>query len=616
MTESRGNPLTRFVRFLGRLLNGFRIVVLNAVFFLILFLVIGMFLAERELSVDDGIALVVAPQGTIVEQYTGNPVERALERMLGDEEPQARMRDLTLAIRNAAGDERIKALVVHTDELWGAGLAQLQELGRAIDAFRESGKPVLAYGDYFEQSQYYLAAHADEVMMHPDGLLFLEGLSRYRAYFKEGLDKLAVDVHLFRVGEYKSAGEPYVRNDMSQEARDANLNWLGELWDTYVSEVAAAREMDPVLVRDFIERYGPRLESAGGRASKAAVEAGLVDELATRDQFRDRLIGIVGEDEDSHSFRQIDFESYANAVRLTRINRPERKVAVVVAQGAIIGGEQPPGTIGAESTAQLLRDARFDDKVEAVVLRVDSGGGSAFASEVIRREIELTRKAGKPVVVSMGSVAASGGYWISMSADRIFAEPTTITGSIGVFGLFMNYPRTLDKIGVNVDGVGTTKFAGAFHPGREFNPEVGNIVQQLVEQTYEEFIAQVAESRGLDPSAVREIARGRVWSGARALELGLVDEHGGLDAAVAAAAKLAKVSEYRVDYVERELSAFERWMVDVSGGAMALAGIEMGAGLDDLPVLGGMLREVRTFLGRQADPRGMYAYCFCRPPRG
>lgn len=615
MNESRGNPFGRLFRGIGKLLNGIRIVVLNLVFFLLLFVVISAFLAERDLSVDDGIALVVAPEGVIVEQYTGNPVERALERMLGDDEPQARMRDLTHAIRNAASDDRIKALVLDTDELWGAGLAQLQALGRAVSEFRESGKPVFAYGDYFEQSQYYLASHAGEVMMHPDGLVILEGLSRYRPYLKEGLDKLAVDVHLFRVGDYKSAGEPFVRDDMSPAAREANLAWLTDLWDTYVGEVAEARDMDPVLVRDYIERYGARLDSAGGRASQAAVEAGLVDRLATRDEFRDKLIELVGEDEDSHSFRQIGYESYANATRLTRISRPERKVAVVVAQGAIVGGEQPPGTIGGESTARLLREARFDDKVKAIVFRVDSGGGSAFASEVIRREIELAREAGKPVVVSMGSVAASGGYWISMSADRIFAEPTTITGSIGVFGLFMNYPRTLDKIGVHVDGVGTTKLAGAFHPGRPLDPEVGNIVQQLVEQTYEEFIEHVAKARGLEPERVREIAQGRVWSGLKAKELGLVDEHGGLEEAVAVAAELAEVTEYRTDYIERKLSPFERWMVDISGGAMAMAGIDMGPSLGDLPVLGGMLQEIRLLVGRQADPRGMYAYCFCRPPR-
>lgn len=614
MTETRGNLFTRTLRALGRFLNGLRIVVLNLVFFFLLFLVIGVFVSDRELAVDDGIALVVAPHGEIVEQYTGSPVERAIDRMLGDEEPQARMRDLTEAINRARDDDRIKALVVDTRQLWSAGLAQLEALGRAIDGFRESGKPVFAYSDYFDQRQYYLASRADEIMMHPDGLLILEGLSRYRTYFKEGLEKLAVDVHLFRVGDYKSAGEPFVRDDMSPEAREANQAWLDELWSSFVADVAGARDMDEVLVNDFIDRYGARLKSVEGRASEAAVEAGLVDQLVTRDQFRDRLIELVGEDEDTHSFRQIGYEDYAQSTSLTRLGSPKDKIAVVVAQGAIVDGDQPQGTIGAESTARLLRDARFDERVKAVVLRVDSGGGSAFASEVIRREIELIRQADKPVVVSMGSVAASGGYWISMSADRIFAERTSITGSIGVFGLFLNFPRTLDKIGVNVDGVGTTRLAGAFHPGRALDPEVGDIVQQLVEQTYRDFVQQVALARDLPESRVRDMAQGRVWSGLRARELGLVDEFGGVDEAKAAAAELADITEYRTVYLERSLSPFERWVVDMSGGAMALAGIEMGPTLGGLPVLGGMYQEVRRFVGRQADPRGLYAYCFCRPP--
>lgn len=614
MTDSRGSFFSRALRGLGRGLNGLRILVLNLVFFFLLFLALGVFLGEKELSVDDGIALVVAPRGEIVEQFVGSPVERALDRMLGDETPQARMRDMTLAINRAAEDDRIKALVLDTRDLWSAGLAQLQALGRAIDGFRESGKPVYAYSDVYQQLQYYLASRADEVMMHPDGLLVLEGLSRYRTYFKEGLDKLAMDVHLFRVGDFKSAGEPFVRDDMSPEAKEANQAWLGDLWESYVADVAEARDMDVRLVNDYIERFGPRLESVDGRASEAAMEAGLLDELVTRDQFRDKLIELVGEDRDSRSFRQIGYEDYADAMRPNLFGEPDNQVAVVVAQGTIVEGEQPQGTIGADSTAQLLRDARFDEKIKAVVLRVDSGGGSAFASEVIRREVELLRQADKPVVVSMGSVAASGGYWISMSADRIFAEPTTITGSIGVFGLFLNYPRTLDKIGVNVDGVGTTKLAGAFHPGRSLDPEVGEIVQQLVERTYQDFIQQVAQAREMPDSEVREIARGRVWSGRSASELGLVDEFGGVDEAEAAAAELAEITDYQTVYLERKLSAFERWVMETSGGAMAAAGIQVGPTLSDLPVIGGMYQEVRRFVGRQADPRGLYAYCFCRPP--
>lgn len=614
MSNPKGNIFARMLRGLGRVLNGFRILILNVVFFAIFFAVLAAMLSERRITIEEGIALVVGPKGEIVEQFTGDPLERAIAGAMGDEEPQARMRDLMLAIEQAANDERIKSLVIVPDQLMSAGPAQLQELAKAVARFKESGKPVYAYGDYYEQGQFYLASHADEILMNPDGLLVLEGYSRYRTYMKDGLDKLAVDVHLFRVGDYKSAGEPFVRNDMSEEAKEANRAWLGDLWETYVNDIAEARRMDPVLVRDYIDRYGARVSAAGGHAAKAAVEAGLVDGLATRDEFRSKLIELVGEDEDTHSFRQIDFESYAQSVRLTRLNRPEKKVAVVVAQGPIVEGDQPPGIIGADSTARLIRKARFDDEVEALVLRVDSGGGSAFASEVIRRELELTRKAGKPVVVSMGAVAASGGYWISMTSDRIYADSTSITGSIGVIGLFMNFPRTLDKIGLNVDGVGTTELAGAFHPGRPLDSKVADIIQQLVEQTYDQFVNQVAENRGMDPERVHEIARGRVWSGKAAAELGLVDELGGLDQALKGAAELAGLEKYRVEYVERELSPFERWVMQMSTGAMTLAGLEAGGDMPAWRWLREGWEEIQLFAGANADPRGIYSYCFCRPP--
>lgn len=614
MSETKGSFPGRFLRGIGKFLNGIRILVLNLVFFFLLFLVVGLFLSEHRITVDDGIALVVDPEGQIVEQYTGQPTERAIQKAMGNEEPQARMRDLLLSIESAANDSRIKALVIDTDRLQGAGLSQLQELAGAVGRFKKSGKPVYAYGDYFEQGQYYLAAQADHVEMHPEGLLLLEGLSRYRAYMKDGLDKLAVDVHLFRVGKYKSAAEPYIRNDMSEPAKEANLAWMGDLWDSYVEGVAEARKMDPVLVRDYIHRYGERLASADDDSGRAAVEAGLVDKLANRDEFRTELIDLVGEDEDSHSFRQIDFKDYASAVRTARINRAADKVAVVVAEGPIVGGKQPPGTIGAESTAELIRDARFDKNVKALVFRVDSGGGSAFASEVIRRELELTRAAGKPVVVSMSSVAASGGYWISMTSDRIYAEPTTITGSIGVFGMFLNFPRTLDKIGVHVDGVGTTALAGAFNPGRPLDPKVGDIVQRLVEKTYDDFVHRVAKNRDLKPERVKEIAQGRVWSGKAAHDLGLVDQLGGLDDAISGAAQLAGVKKYSVEYVEKELSPFERWLVESTTGAVAWTGVDIGSRLHGWSWLTRMAETLSLFTGPNADPHGLYSYCFCRVP--
>jgi protease-4 len=443
----------------------------------------------------------------------------------------------------------------------------------------------------------------------------LQGFSRYRTYYKDGIDRLEIDWNIFRVGSYKTAVEPYLRNDMSDEAKEANLGYLDDLWQSYLEDVAAARSLQPAAIVDYIEGINDHLAAAGGQPAVAALDAGLVDHLGGRDQVRERMIELVGEDEDIDSFYRIGLDDYLEATEDQRqsANKGDEAVGVVVAVGTILDGSHAPGKIGGDSTAALVRQARENDEIKAIVLRVDSGGGSAFASEIIRRELELTRQAGKPVVVSMGGVAASGGYWISLASDEIWASPNTITGSIGIYGMIPTFQKPLAKyLGVRVDGVGTTSWAGAVRPDRQLPPEIGRAVQQMIDHGYQDFITRVAEARGMTPEEVDAIAQGRVWSGEDGLDIGLVDKLGGLDEAIAAAADKAGLEDgYRVDFVEKELELKDRIVRDL----LARAAATFGPGAVPVTVEPPLARVVRSLQAKAQtllelnDPYGMYALC-------
>ena len=454
MAEAVHKP-NLLVRLIGAVWGTFNFV-RRLVFGLIaLFLLIAILsgLAGEVPRLEDKTALVIAPRGAIVEQYSSDPIERAFARISGDPIEETQLRDIVRALDAAAKDPLIQRVVLVPDELGSAGMATLIEIGAALDRFKTSNKPVIAYGDGLEQRGYYLAAHASKVYLHPEGAVLLEGLSRYRTFFKGAFDKLGVEPRLFRVGEFKSAGEPYIRTEMSPEAREADLYWMGDLWQRYLADVARLRKLDPAKLAAEIDALDSLVKAANGDLGKLALEQGLVDELKTRDQVRAELIAAGAEDPESKSFRQIGVEEYVAAVEMREPDNGKDRVAIVVAEGEITSGDQPPGTVGGDSTAKLIREAREDDKVKALVLRVDSPGGEVFPSELIRREVELTKEAGKPVVISMGDLAASGGYWISMNGDRIIASPSTITGSIGIFGLWFNVPQTMAKLGLNTDGV-------------------------------------------------------------------------------------------------------------------------------------------------------------------
>jgi protease-4 len=501
-----------------------------------------------------------------------------------------------------------------------AGMTKLQDLRAAIADFRASGKKVVAYADSYDQRSYAVAAAADEIWLNPQGAVLLEGLGRWRTYYKEGLDRLGVDVHVFRVGEYKSAVEPYTRTGPSPEAREADRKWLSDLWGIWLEEVAASRKLQPADLSAYIAEMPDRLGAAKGDLTRLAVDAKLVDKVGYRDEVRARMIELAGLDEKEKTFLQVSVDDYLQALGGDRSGARGGgdAVAVVVAKGDILDGKQPAGTIGGDSTAKLIRLARQDPKVKAIVLRVDSPGGSAFASEVIRRELALARKEGKPVVVSMGSLAASGGYWISTASDEIWASPATITGSIGIFGLLPTIDKPLARyLGLRVDGVGTTRLSGALRLDRPLQPEVGQMFQSAIEKGYEDFLARVSEARSMPRDAVDKLARGRVWSGKDAVERKLVDRLGGLKEAIASAAERAKLGkDHRTWWVEEERTFGQQLLTRfMKGGASVATRFGLVAESPDLTrlspafsALRGQLAESERVL-RLNDPLGVYALC-------
>ncbi|MEG1678780.1 MAG: signal peptide peptidase SppA [Stenotrophomonas sp.] len=626
----RRNPVASFFIGIWDVMNFTRRLILNLLFFGLLFLILIVLMvavgkgASSAPALQEGTTLVIAPEGRLVEQYSTDPLSRALGKALGETNAEElQLRDLIRAIEAAKDDKKINRVVLQLDKLQPSGFASMREVTAALQDLRAANKQVVAFSENMGQSQYLLAAQADEVYLDPMGGLLLEGLGRYRQYFRSGLqDKLGVDVHLFKVGEFKSAAEPYVLDAASPQAKEADLFWMNDVWQRYLGDIAKARKLDAAQLAAGIDTLPEGVAAAEGDLARFALQQKLVDGLKTREEV-DALLterGVADGDADG-GYRQIglgDYLTQLDARRSPMDSRPQ--VAVVVAEGEIGGGDLPAGRIGGVSTSALLREARDDDDVKAVVLRVDSPGGEVFASEQIRREVEALKAAGKPVVVSMGDMAASGGYWISMNADRIYADESTITGSIGIFGMIPNFARSLDKIGVHTDGVGTTRFAGAFDVTRPMDPAVGQVIQSVINKGYADFTGKVAAARNKPVEAVDEVARGRVWSGAQAKERGLVDAFGGLKAAVEHAATLAKLGEsdkFRVRYIEKAATPFAQFMTGFAGsraGAWMLADSGMARMLiaKQMPELDTQLRFVEDAVkDRNGAPVKSLAYCFC-----
>jgi protease-4 len=626
----RRGPIARLVVGTWDAINFTRRLVFNLLFLLVLVIVlVAMFGGGKLAPLEQRSTLVFAPEGRLVEQYSCDAFSRNLARATDSRDcREVRLRDALRALESARTDKRIERVALYLDDLQPSGFASLRDVAAALAAVRAAGKQVVAYGDSYEQGQYLLAAQASEIYLDPmsPGGVSLDGLASYRQYYREALqDKLGIDMHLFKVGQYKSAAEPYILDAASPASKEADLFWMGDLWKRMLADVGKARGLDPVALENDANTLPEQVAAARGDMAQLALRQKLVTGLKTREDV-DNLLAErgVADDNAEGGFRQVALDTYLQHLdgALPQADiRPQ--VAVVVAEGEIAGGTAAPGRIGGESTSALLRQARGDDDVKAVVLRVNSPGGEVFASEQIRREVAALKAAGKPVVVSMGDVAASGGYWISMNADRIYADPSTITGSIGIYGLIPTIDRTLGKLGVRTDGVATTRYAGAFDVTRPLDPGVAATVQAMIDKGYRDFTGKVAQARGKTVEQIDAVAQGRVWSGAQAKERGLVDAFGGLKDAVAdaaARAKLGKPEQWQTRYLEDSAVPLSQLLAGLMRSRAGLGLLHTGVGelllasrahalAQDAP-----LRFVQDALdGRGRGRTKALAYCFCEP---
>jgi protease-4 len=586
-----------------------RVIVGNLIFLALIILFLSIFFYDGKKDLPDKAALLLALQGDIVIQKTETMLS---SRLMGEAtREETLLKDIIEVIDHAKDDQRVQALVLDLHDMGNAAISKLADIGEALKRFKTGGKPIYASGDYYRQQQYYLAAHADHLYLHPMGGVLLTGFGIYRNYFKSALEKLMIQFHVFRVGTYKSALEPFLRDDMSDYAKEANLSWLRVLWDVYTGKIAELRGLPLETVDDLINNASENLSMVKGDTAQLALDHGLVDALKTRDEVREELIALVGEDEEDGTINQIQFDDYLAAIQPQRRQNREdiSKVGIIVAKGIILDGVQPAGRIGGDTLTDLIRQARLDDEVKALVLQIDSPGGSALASEIIHREIELIRQSGKPVIASMSSIAASGGYWIASAADEIWAAPTTITGSIGIYSAFATFEKSLDYLGVHNDGVGTTRVADAFDTARPLNPIIADSMEQIIQHNYRRFIKTVSEGRNLTFQDVEKVAQGRVWSGKTAKELGLVDQYGNLQDAIQSAANMANLKDYDVIYIEQPLTAREKLIKRLNrflaGAANNILGPSAHPAVRVFKKLGPELEAV----AKLNDPKGVYAYC-------
>ncbi|GEM74447.1 signal peptide peptidase SppA [Vibrio sagamiensis] len=554
-------------------------------------------------------ALVLNLSGSIVEQsHYISAMDSFTGSAFGGDIPEENVLfDIVDTIRRAKDDPKISGLVLALGNMAETNLTKLRYIAKALNEFKTSEKPIYATGSFYNQSQYYLASYADKIFLAPDGGVMIKGYSAYSMYYKSLLEKLDVSTHVFRVGTYKSAIEPFIRDDMSEAAKESTTRWITQLWSAYVDDVASNRKFANSTLNPTMEELLADLEAVEGDIAQLALNKGLVDELATREQVRKQLIDVFGQD-DKHSFNAIDYHEYRTTV-LSNPANSDNEIAVVVASGTILDGEQPRGTIGGDTIANKLRQARNDDKVKAVVLRVDSPGGSAFASEVIRNEVLALKESGKPVVVSMSSLAASGGYWISMSADKIIAQPTTLTGSIGIFSVITTFEKSLHKLGINTDGIGTSPFSGdGITTG--LSAGAAQAFQLGINHGYKRFTTLVSSSRDIPLTEVDHVAQGHVWTGQDALSFNLVDQMGDFDDAIDAAAQLANLESYDLNWIEEPLSPAELFLQQF------MQQVKVSYGVDAMSLVPKSLQPIAKQLNQDAsllqsfnDPKGIYAFC-------
>ena len=596
---------------LGAGITWFRNALMNTLFIVLIIVFVIAIGSSAPKPLPETFALRLAPTGLLVDQRSY--IDPA-SLLLSDEDPEENetlVSDLVEAINKAAKDKRVTLLVLEPGRLLGGGVSKMNDIGQALENFKNAGKKIIAVSDNYSQDQYYLASFADEIYLHEMGLVEITGYGRYMNYYKTALDKLGVTIHAFRSGKYKDYLEPYLRDDMSAESREHNAQWINELWAGYTGKIESLRKLPPGSINDYVNNLDAHMALTTGDSAKLALEKALVDKIVSRQDMEKMLIEHAGKSEDGDWYKGVGVKSYLADVRKHH-TLEKNKVAVIVASGSIVDGHQPDGTIGSESMLELLRQVGDDDAVKALVIRIDSGGGSAFASEIIRSEIIALREKKIPIYISMGTVAASGGYWIATAGDKIWAQPTTITGSIGVFGAFPTLEKSLQKIGINTDGVGTTELAGTMRLDRPLSEKAGKVVQLSVDNIYQRFITLVADARKQEVKAIDEIAQGHVWTGNKAKEIGLVDELGTLNDVITAIAQAADLSSYQVEFVQRPLSPKEEFLRSLAQGhAGAFVPKSLLENFASLTVLNNLAPALKPLsdLQRMNDPQGIYVQC-------
>lgn len=610
MASQNPSIIRRIFSFIGKFFKAIRTIIGIVFTGLLIIAIVGMF-GDHLPPIPEKGALYLAPTGILVDQQS---YVYPIDTLLADQamtNPETLVRDVIDAINTAAVDDRITHLIIATDYLEAGGIAKLDEISNALINFKATEKPIIAVADNFNQSQYYLAAHADHILLNPMGSVLITGFGAYGNYFADALEKLKIKVNVFRAGEYKSAAEPFIRNDMSPQAREERTDVVDRLWQTYTSKIEDLRQLDQGSINALANNLGSKLQGVDGDTALLAYQEGLVDQLASRSEIYSYLNQQIPNDIDG-KYNSVDM-----AVYLAHIDREQSqalpamdKVAVIVAKGTILDGQQPEGNVGADTMAQILSDLRYDQDIKAIVLRVDSPGGSAFASDVIRDALYHS-DLNLPVVVSMGSYAASGGYWIAAEADKILALSTTITGSIGVYSMIPTVDESLAALGIYSDGVGTSDIAGIMQLDRPMSDQAKVILHSSVEHLYSKFINLVAEGRETPAENIEKIARGRIWTGQQALEMGLVDELGGLNNAIDAAAELAGLTHYGVFYPTRLLSPYEQFIQEFSRNiSLSLNYFGFDSWLPQ--ILGKNAQSIISplkNLDNFNDPRGMYLHC-------
>ncbi|EJS4916061.1 signal peptide peptidase SppA [Salmonella enterica] len=601
-----------FFKWTWRVLNFVREMVLNLFFIFLVLVGVGIWMQIGNGSNSEQTArgaLLLDISGVIVDKPSTNHRLGALGRQLfgasSDRLQENSLFDIVNAIRQAKDDRNITGIVLDLKNFTGADQPSMRYIGKALREFRDSGKPVFAVGENYSQGQYYLASFANKIWLSPQGQVDLHGFATNGLYYKTLLDKLKVSTHVFRVGTYKSAVEPFIRDDMSPAAREADSRWIGELWQNYLHTVSANRQISPQQLFPGAQAIIDGLTSVGGDTAKYALDHKLVDALASSADVEKALTKQFGWSKTENNYRTISYYDYS----LKTPADTGGTIAVIFANGAIMDGEEMPGNVGGDTTASQIRDARLDPKVKAIVLRVNSPGGSVNASEVIRAELAAARAAGKPVVVSMGGMAASGGYWISTPANYIVASPSTLTGSIGIFGVINTVENSLSSIGVHSDGVSTSPLAD-ISMTKALSPEVQQMMQLSIEYGYKRFITLVADARKRTPEQIDKIAQGHVWTGEDAKANGLVDSLGDFDDAVAKAAELAKLKQWHLDYYQDEPTVLDMVMDSMTGSVRAMLPETIQAMLPaPLVSAANTLKAEGDKLAAFNDPQNRYAFC-------